>query len=137
MTITICASMNFLDKMAEAEKTLRKMGHQVLVPEGLTMVKKGWHVPKTTAGRIKAKIKYDFIKKHFEKIEKSQAILVLNYDKDGHENYIGPNTFLEMGIAYWLGKKIYLINPIPRFYCWEEVKAMRPVVLNGDLEKIK
>lgn len=76
-------------------------------------------------------------KELIKKIKESDAILVLNYDKDGHENYIGPNTLLEMGIAYFLGKKIYLINPIPRFYCWEEVKAMKPLILNGDLAKIK
>jgi hypothetical protein len=76
------------------------------------------------------------IRGHFKKVAKGDAVLILNYTKDGVENYIGPNSFLEMGIAYFLGKKIFLLNPIPRSYLWEEVKAMQPVVLNGDLEKI-
>lgn len=138
MIITICSSMRFLDKMAEAEEKLKSMGHKVLVPKGLIMVREtNWRPPKTAAGRVKGKLKYNFIKEHFEKIEEADAILVLNFDKDEHENYIGPNTLLEMGIAYWLGKKIFLLNPVPRFYCWEEIKAMKPMILNGELEKIR
>jgi hypothetical protein len=138
MIITICASMRFLDKMEEAEEKLIKMGHQVLVPKGLTMVReKLWQVPKTPMGRVRAKIKYDFMKSHFNKIKEGDAILVLNYEKDGQVNYIGPNTFAEMCVAFWLGKKIFLFNPIPKFFVWEEVKGMKPIVLNGDLKKIK
>lgn len=137
MTITICASMRFLPEMAKMEEKLKQMGYKVFVPKGLDMVReKGWRVPKTPSGKIRAKIKYDFIREHFRRIEKSETILVLNHDKDGQQNYIGPNAFLEMGFAFWLGKKIFLLNPIPRSYLWEEVKSMQPTILNGDLNKI-
>lgn len=42
-----------------------------------------------------------------------------------------------MAFAYVLGKKIYLLNDLPEFdYLLEEVKAMEPIILNGDLNKI-
>ena len=64
---------------------------------------------------------------------------MINKDKNGIKNYIGGNSFLEMGFAYVLGKKIYVLNPLPEelpiFY--QELVAMQPIVLDGDLSKIK
>lgn len=73
---------------------------------------------------------------HFKKIEWSDAVLVLNYDKNDIANYIGGNTFLEIGIAFYLGKKIYLFNDIPEISYKEEILGMKPVVIFEDLSKI-
>lgn len=136
-TIAICASIKFLKEIEETEIKLQKMGLEVFVPEGLTLHRQNnWSPPKTVKGRIIGKIEHDFIRKHFKVIEKSDAILVLNYTKDGIKNYIGPNTFLEIGVAYFLGKKIFLLNPIPKTYLWEEVSAMEPIILNNNLANI-
>src|SRR5690606_35746742 len=70
-------------------------------------------------------------------IKKADAILALNFDKKGIKNYIGGNTFLELGYAFIKGKKIYLLNPIPDMIYTSEVVAMKPVILNGDLHKLK
>ncbi|MDP3992633.1 MAG: hypothetical protein Q8Q05_00195 [bacterium] len=60
------------------------------------------------------------------------------YDKHGIKNYIGGNTFLEMGFAHILNQKIFLLNPVPEMpYYQTEIVAMRPVVINGDFAKIK
>lgn len=81
---------------------------------------------------------YDLIRKHYEKIKEADAILILNYEKKGVRNYVGGNSFLEMGFAYILKKKIFLFNPIPKMeFYFEEIKAMEPIILNGDLSKIK
>ena len=61
----------------------------------------------------------------------------MNTDKDGKSNYIGGNTFLEMGFAHVLGKSIYVLNPLPEVSYRDELDAMKPVVLNGDLNLIK
>lgn len=43
-----------------------------------------------------------------------------------------------MTFAYVLNKKIYLLTALPDFeYLLEEVIAMKPVILNGDLSKIQ
>ena len=63
--------------------------------------------------------------------------MVLNHDKNGVANYIGGNSFLEMGFAYVLGKKIFLLNEIPESkLIKQEIVAMQPKILNGDLSKI-
>ena len=86
--------------------------------------------------RINAKIEYDFIREHFKKVEASDVILILNYSKKGIEGYIGGNTFLEMGYAFGLGKKVYLLNPIPQMDYYTEMVAIQPTILNGNLNLI-
>jgi hypothetical protein len=73
---------------------------------------------------------------HFDKVEWSDAILVLNYCKNGVDNYIGANTLLEMGLAFHLNKNIYLLNEIPELSYKEEILGMFPIVINNDLAKI-
>lgn len=119
------------------QRQLEALGHKVLVPKSLELMETSGYVhPTEDEARIQAKIEHDFIREHFRKIEKSEAILVLNYAKKGIANYIGGNTFLEMGLAFWLGKKIYLLNPIPQTDYKTEMYAMQPKVLDGDLGKI-
>jgi len=63
---------------------------------------------------------------------------VLNYDRKGINNYIGGNTLIEIGYAHILHKKIFLLNPIPEIEFYKsEIEAVRPVILNGDISKIK
>lgn len=40
----------------------------------------------------------------------------------------------EMGLAFHLGKPIYLYNPIPEISYKEEILGMKPVVMNRSLE---
>ena len=104
------------------------MGHKVELPF--------MEVPNGATEHSKMKIDLDLIRKHFKKIEKSDAILVLNLDKNGTKNYIGGNSFLEMGKAFDKGIPIFLLNEIPEVSYKDEIVAMRPNILNGDLSKI-
>lgn len=137
MTIAICGSMTFHKQMREAKAALEKAGHSVLVPKSIDLMDTGgYKVPEDEGERIEHKIEYDFIREHFKKIEASDAVLILNYDKKGIRNYIGGNTFLEMGLAFFLKKKIYLLNPVPDMDYLTEMHAMQPKVLHGDLTLI-
>jgi predicted RNA-binding protein with PUA domain len=75
--------------------------------------------------------------RHFKNVEWGDAVLILNYDKNNIPNYIGANTFLEMGVALYLGKKIFLLNEIPEVENKEEILGMKPVVINNNLKKIE
>lgn len=75
----------------------------------------------------------DLIRRYYKEIGECDAILVLNMTKQSVSNYIGGNTFLEMGFAHVLNKTIYLFFPIPDMPYREEMMAMQPVVLNGDI----
>jgi len=73
---------------------------------------------------------------HFDKVSWADAVLITNYTKRDIENYLGPNTLMEMGLALYLKKKIFLLNPVPNVPWREEILGMRPIVINGDLSKI-
>ena len=80
----------------------------------------------------------DAIREFWRLMQGGDAILVANFDKHGIANYIGGNTFLEMGFAHVLDQKIYLLNSLPKMPYYEtEIIAMKPVILNGDLSKIR
>ena len=75
----------------------------------------------------------NLIKRYYDLIVAGDAILVVNVDKKGIKNYIGGNTFLEIGFAHVLGKPIYLLNDIPEMLYTDEIKAMQPIVINNNL----
>lgn len=143
MKIVICASLDFTKEIKEIADRLGKRGYQVTTPKTALMILNG----KVTLEQIKREkengqivkraIKLDIIKYYFKKIKEADAVLVLNFDKKGVKNYIGGNTFLEMGFAHVLGKKIFLLNEVPNMPYKAEIKVMQPIVLNGDLSKIK
>ncbi len=129
--------MQFHKEMSRAQLDVQAMVHTVYVPKSIELMETiGYVHPDIDEAKVAAKIQHDFIREHFKKIEKSDAILVLNYDKKGIQHYIGGNTFLEIGLAYWLGKKMFLLNPIPDMDYITELHAMQPVVIHGDLSKI-
>lgn len=132
MKIVFCGSMAFAAKMLELKDGVENLGHRAVLPDTAAA---------HAAGRVsmenkEEKIVNDSIRKHYEKIRESDAILVLNFDKNGIAGYIGGNSFLEMGFAHVLNKKIFLLNPIPAIGYADEIEAMKPVILNGDLTRI-
>ena len=42
-----------------------------------------------------------------------------------------------MAFAHILSKKIFLLNPIPDMIYTDEIKAMQPIIVNNDLNRIK
>ena len=136
MKVAICASMVFTDKMLDVKNQLKELGHEVHVSSFVNE-----YVGKSEKEKeeitIYHKNQKDAIRKFYEKIKISDAILVLNYDRRGISDYIGGNTLMEIGFAHVLEKSIFLMNPIPDIeYYRSEIEAVRPVIINGDLTKI-
>jgi hypothetical protein len=46
---------------------------------------------------------------------------------------VGSNSFLEMGAAFVYGKPVFLLGGVPEQDNREEILALEPVMLNGDL----
>lgn len=137
MKIGVAGSMQHIEKILDIAERLRAMGHEVFTPQNPHR-----YIGKTDAEKEAVKLdeKYnnDAIREFWRPMQSADALVVANYDKNGAKNYIGGNAFLEMGFAHVLGLKIYLINPIPdNPYYGTEMQAMQPVILNGDLSKIK
>ena len=137
MKIAICGSMAFSPEMIEIGENLKKKGYDVMLPEFTKKYstmdsREGMH-----SEAAENKIKYDLIRQYYNEIVASDAVLVLNKTRKGIENYVGGNSFLEMAFAHIHRKKIYLMNPVPEMGYSDEMKAMTPVILNGDLDGIK
>lgn len=144
MKIAICGSIVFSREMGEIAKELEVKGYEVHLPFYAMKILKGevshedFMTEKEKSGdaKFREEAGEDLIKRYFKLINESDAVLVLNLDKKGIKNYIGGNTLIEMGFAYVLDKKIFLYNPIPEMGYTDEIKAMKPAIINGDLSKI-
>lgn len=136
MKIAICSSITFAKDVIEIKEKLEKIGHQVGVPHNIHLYADGTLGPESRKESTENKIKDDLIKGYFNFISQSDAILAVNKDKHGVKNYIGGNTFLEIGFAYVLNKKVFLLNQIPDLLYSDEIKAMQPIIINSDLSKI-
>ena len=124
--------MKFGKDMLQLKQELETKGHQVIVPantknyaDGTIDVENKWE-----------KIQLDVIKSYFEKIKEQDAIFVLNKDKNNIKNYVGGNSLIEIAFAHVLEKKIFLLNPIPEMNYSDEIEAMKPIVLNGNLNLV-
>ncbi|MCL5782196.1 MAG: hypothetical protein M1459_02465 [Patescibacteria group bacterium] len=142
-TVVICSSASFYREVIDVSKALKRLGFKVLIP--LTagkMERSGDFRVETYKTWFKDSKNYSrktfLTKHHFNKVSKGDVVLVLNYEKNGRPGYIGGAVLAEMAIGLFLGKKIYILNPIDEEVSYkEEILCMLPVILNGDLTKIK
>lgn len=144
--IVICGSVFFANEMIEANKYLESKGYEVVLPWGIEdFVDGGSLQEELYSGKreqnlegAKRKMEHNLIKGYYNEINQADAVLVINKGKGGVQGYIGGNSFLEIGFAHVLEKKIYCLNPLPNdlpvFY--EELVAMQPIILDGDLSKM-
>jgi len=144
MKIVICASVDFTPKIKEIKDELKRMGHDVEIPFMVKKILAGeikleeFLAVKEAAGDgiFREQAGEDLILRYYNLIKEAAAILVVNCEKKGIKDYIGGNVFLEMGFAYTMDKKIFLLNPIPEMAYRDELVAMRPMIINNDLSKI-
>ena len=128
--------MTFAKEMIETAKKLEKRSHQVFFPPLAPEFVDGRRTKDCSGEDVSSKKDIDALNLFYKEIKKTEAILVLNYKKKGTDNYIGGNSLIEMAFAHVLGKKIFLLNPVPKMDYTSEIIFMEPTVLNGDLEKI-
>lgn len=147
MNVTICGSIAFFEEMLKAKKILEDIGHNVKLPPteiadekgNLISVQEYYRLRKTVSDDLSwiwARKKEAMIN-HYNKVEWADSVVVLNHEKNNIEGYIGANTLMEMGLALFLKKKIFLLNKIPEISYKEEILGMNPVVINGDFTKVR
>ena len=136
MKIAICHSMQFAEKVKKVQLWFQEKGHDAF-PSKFNDNYIGLNDEAKEKLKLENKYKNDAIREHWEIIQNVDAVLVLNYDKNEIKNYIGGNSFLEMGFAYILNKQIFLFNQIPEnLYYKTEIIAMKPQLINGDLNVV-
>jgi len=140
--IAVCASVSHYPHLPEIQKELKSLGYKAILPKtAKKMIKsdnfsvekhKVWYKDKSLY-----KIKTSLIKAHLKEIEKCDAILVANYEKNGLVGYIGGNVLIEMAAAFIGKKPIFVLNPIDEnLGIKEEVYGLNSIFLNGDLSII-
>lgn len=146
MKITLCGSIAFQNEILSVKEKLENLRHEVKIWPSEVKDEKGRLIPVQEYYKIRRAAngdekwvwdrKAEAVLEHFEKVAWSDAILVTNYDKNDVKGYIGGNTLMEMGLAFFLKKKIYLLNEVPELSYKEEILGVKPIILNGDLTKI-
>lgn len=146
MKITLCGSIAFQEEVLSIKEKLEKLGHEVKLwpteiknETGQLICAKEYYKIRRIASENEKWVwdrKAEAVLEHFDKVAWSDAILVANYDKNNVKGYIGGNTLMEMGLAFFLKKKIYLLNQIPELSYKEEILGVKPILINGDLSKI-
>lgn len=121
-TIVVCGSMKFKSEIINVKEKLENLGYEVLLPIECIEGK-----PKNIASRA-----------HFNRIkdEKTDAILVMNLEKENAKNYIGPNSFAEIAFAFYFEKRIFLLNDIYEPFK-DELIGWNAITLQNKLDDIK
>ena len=130
MKITLCGSMKFHEEMTTIAQQLEARGYEVEKPN---IVEGHAYEDKLDEN---AALRRGLIDEHFAKIDTSDAILVVNYDKNGVKNYIGGNTLMEIAHAHAQGLEIFVLNPIPNLSYTDEMRGVYPIVLDGNVDSI-
>ena len=140
MKILIICSKRFYGNIPNIKDKLEQKNIQVFLPNCYDDPKteeKMWNLGREKHQEFKAQM----YKQSEETIKNMDAVLVLNFDKITNEkidkNYIGGATFLEIYDAFRLNKKIYLYNDIPEGMLYDEIQGFAPIIINGDLSKLK
>jgi hypothetical protein len=134
MKILLICSKAFYGKLGEYKEKLENLGHSVFMPNC-------YDAPHTEDkyrgtpehGSFKAKM----FRQSEETIKKMDGVLVLNFTKNGVDNYIGGATFLEIYDAFRMNKKIYFVNPIPDNMLKDELIGFSPIIIGDKLDAIK
>ncbi len=145
MKVVLCSSAYFIDEVKKIKEELEKLGHEVLMfPDAVEFKGKTISVKKFYKMRREDldnseywELKSRLMREHFRKIQDSDAIPVVNFDRKDIKGYIGGNTLIEMGVAFFLGKKIFLWKePSKELPYYEEIASMMPIILDEELRRL-
>ena len=131
--------MTFAKEMIKTKRKLEDLGHTVDVPSDIDAHLKNPKLIDDLESDFKHSQEKNVLKECFDLLAANDAVLALNYRKNSTDGYIGTSVLMEIGLAYYLGKKIFILNPIPKSQSarWaHEVAIMQPTILHGDLTKI-
>lgn len=143
MRIAICGSLAFAYEMKELAEKLVGLGFEVHSPVTAMKIIDGEItldeiMREKESGKFSQRsIQSDAIRRYHRIIKDADCALVANFEKNGIKGYIGGNAFLEMGFAHVLEKPIYLLHQVPDMPYKDEIIAMKPIVIEGDLTRIK
>lgn len=136
MKVFVICSKAFYKDIPPIKEKLEQMGHEVVLPNSYdtpNAEKESWNLGAKEHAEFKARM----FRLSAEKIDAMDAVLTLNFDKNGKKNYIGGATFIELYEAFMKNKKIFLYNDIPEGMLYDEISGFSPIVIHGNLDLVK
>ena len=140
MKIFISASITFVKEILETKKKLEALGHEALIPLETEDLAKAPDTIESFKVDLKNAQQTNILHKNFQEVASANTLLTLNLDKLGIKGYIGPSALMEMGLAFYLGHKLFLWQDVPHWdeVAWGyEIRLMQPTIIKGDLSKIE
>lgn len=133
--VVICGSMSFYQDMVYLQKVLARSGVNALIPDSDEVLYE--KIISTNSKYSINNFKSSASRTHIKKIWQvtTRAILVVNNQKRGIDNYIGANSLAEIALAFALNKKIFLLYDYPVAYS-DELLAWGAISLLGNLTKL-
>lgn len=129
--VVIIGSMSVYDKMGAIASELNASGIHTVVPEA-----EGDAVRQLSLfdfEQFKRRVSFAYLRKIRD--PRTYCVLAVNLDRHGILNYIGPNTFAEIAVAFAQSKRIYLYQGMPEAYS-DELSAWGCTQLNGRLDAL-
>lgn len=141
MKIYVLGSTSFMREMVKTKDDLIALGHDGWIHPDYEAFVRGEKkdILKRAARGEHAAVKREnnYLRVHYKHICESDAVLIVNLEKNGVQNYIGGNALIEMGQAYVNNKIIFLLEYIPKDLPYvAEIECMDPICLRGDLKNI-
>lgn len=123
--IVLCGSMTTHALMSEVADHLRGAGFDPVVPSADRSI--------IAQGDLRQQ-KRRASKQHMDHIvsNATSAVLVVNVDRGNTANYVGPNAFAEIAVAFANDRPVYLLQDVPAAYA-DELCAWGVTPLRGDL----
>lgn len=129
--IVLIGSMSAYHQILEVAQELNAAGILTIVPD-----------PEDDSVRRMTLLKFEEFKRrvsfaHLRRIRdpRTHCVLAVNPDRHGIMNYLGPNTFAEIAVAFAQSKRVYLLQGQPEAYV-EELSAWRSISLRGNLQQL-
>ena len=135
MKVFLCASRSNYHRVPAIQRELGRRGHVVTLPNNFDDPDRERRIKSSAPGEYR-EWKSRMLEMQREKVRANDAVLVLNFDKGESRNYLGGATFLEVFKAWELGRRIFFFNPLPDGILRDELDAMSPVVIHGDLDLV-
>ena len=142
MKIYVLGSTAFMRSMVKARDDLKKIGLDGWIHKDYDLLVRG-ELPAQqeqydSGERAAIKKHRVYLRVHYKHILESDAVLIVNEAKNGIDNYIGGNVLIEMGHAYVNNKKRFFLHGMPKDLPYlDEILAMDPICLEGNIENIK
>lgn len=139
-TLALCSSASFYEHVVSIADELERAGCDVIIPKSAAQmrergdfkVRKTWYDDPSAYDQ-----KADYMRSHFDAISRADGILVVNDEKHGVPGYIGPNVLMEMSLAWYQQKPIFMLHSYPDTSTYEEeIKGIQPIVLDNNLSHI-